>query len=120
MAIGTCNMALDVLRDPELNWQAYCTRAKVSRPAAPPHPAVGNQRTKARDQRSQSLHAHSLCSVRWLCERRKEAPPLQHPFYHPGKVRLPGLKSGLPSTTVGLGASHLPLQTSVPKSGRAR
>ncbi|XP_039743164.1 tetratricopeptide repeat protein 22 isoform X2 [Pteropus medius] len=29
MAIGTCNMALDVLRDPELNWQAYCTRAKV-------------------------------------------------------------------------------------------
>ncbi|XP_004679097.1 PREDICTED: tetratricopeptide repeat protein 22 [Condylura cristata] len=29
MAIGICNMALDVLRDPELNWQAYCTRAKV-------------------------------------------------------------------------------------------
>ncbi|KAI2517278.1 tetratricopeptide repeat domain 22, partial [Homo sapiens] len=29
MAIGTCNMALDVLRDPELNWQAYCTRAKL-------------------------------------------------------------------------------------------
>ncbi|XP_062961826.1 tetratricopeptide repeat protein 22 [Cynocephalus volans] len=29
MAIGTCNMALDVLRDPELNWQAYCTRAKI-------------------------------------------------------------------------------------------
>ncbi|XP_008831209.1 tetratricopeptide repeat protein 22 [Nannospalax galili] len=29
MAIGTCNMALDVLPDPELNWQAYCTRAKV-------------------------------------------------------------------------------------------
>ncbi|XP_064138089.1 tetratricopeptide repeat protein 22 isoform X2 [Loxodonta africana] len=29
MAIGTCNMALDVLQDPELNWQAYCTRAKV-------------------------------------------------------------------------------------------
>ncbi|XP_055484665.1 tetratricopeptide repeat protein 22 isoform X1 [Psammomys obesus] len=29
MAIGTCNMALDVLRDPQLNWQAYCTRAKV-------------------------------------------------------------------------------------------
>ncbi|XP_045713631.1 tetratricopeptide repeat protein 22 [Phyllostomus hastatus] len=28
MAIGTCNMALDVL-DPELNWQAYCTRAKI-------------------------------------------------------------------------------------------
>ncbi|XP_054940574.1 tetratricopeptide repeat protein 22 isoform X2 [Physeter macrocephalus] len=29
MAIGTCNMALDILRDPELNWQAYCTRAKI-------------------------------------------------------------------------------------------
>ncbi|XP_028746096.1 tetratricopeptide repeat protein 22 [Peromyscus leucopus] len=29
MAIGTCNMALDVLGDPQLNWQAYCTRAKV-------------------------------------------------------------------------------------------
>ncbi|XP_042525729.1 tetratricopeptide repeat protein 22 isoform X2 [Dipodomys spectabilis] len=29
MAIGTCNMALDVLPDPELNWQAYCTRAKI-------------------------------------------------------------------------------------------
>uniref|UniRef100_A0A7N9CPM1 Tetratricopeptide repeat domain 22 n=1 Tax=Macaca fascicularis TaxID=9541 RepID=A0A7N9CPM1_MACFA len=29
MAIGTCNMALDVLQDPELNWQAYCTRAKI-------------------------------------------------------------------------------------------
>ncbi|KAK7830569.1 hypothetical protein U0070_018294 [Myodes glareolus] len=29
MAIGTCNMALDVLRDPQLNWQAYSTRAKV-------------------------------------------------------------------------------------------
>ncbi|XP_022431478.1 tetratricopeptide repeat protein 22 isoform X2 [Delphinapterus leucas] len=29
MAIGTCNMALDTLRDPELNWQAYCTRAKI-------------------------------------------------------------------------------------------
>ncbi|KAG8518938.1 Tetratricopeptide repeat protein 22 [Galemys pyrenaicus] len=29
MAIGICNMALDSLRDPELNWQAYCTRAKV-------------------------------------------------------------------------------------------
>ncbi|XP_032158108.1 tetratricopeptide repeat protein 22 isoform X2 [Mustela erminea] len=29
MAIGTCNMALDSLRDPELNWQAYCTRAKI-------------------------------------------------------------------------------------------
>lgn len=41
MAIGTCNMALDLLRDPELNWQAYCTRAKVSLPSAPPPPAVG-------------------------------------------------------------------------------
>uniref|UniRef100_F7DTS2 Tetratricopeptide repeat domain 22 n=1 Tax=Monodelphis domestica TaxID=13616 RepID=F7DTS2_MONDO len=29
MAIGTCNMALDILADPELNWQAYCTRAKI-------------------------------------------------------------------------------------------
>lgn len=29
MAIGICNMALDVLPDPALNWQAYCTRAKV-------------------------------------------------------------------------------------------
>ncbi|XP_002807052.3 tetratricopeptide repeat protein 22 [Callithrix jacchus] len=29
MAIGICNMALDALRDPELNWQAYCTRAKI-------------------------------------------------------------------------------------------
>ncbi|XP_029474067.1 tetratricopeptide repeat protein 22 [Rhinatrema bivittatum] len=29
MAIGTCNMALDILKDPELNWQAYCTRAKI-------------------------------------------------------------------------------------------
>ncbi|XP_034035458.1 tetratricopeptide repeat protein 22 [Thalassophryne amazonica] len=30
MALGICNMALNVLPDPELNWQAYCTRAKVS------------------------------------------------------------------------------------------
>ncbi|KAM8999787.1 tetratricopeptide repeat protein 22 [Sarcophilus harrisii] len=29
MAIGICNMALDILPDPELNWQAYCTRAKI-------------------------------------------------------------------------------------------
>ena len=29
MAVGTCNMVLAVLTDPELNWQAYCTRAKV-------------------------------------------------------------------------------------------
>lgn len=29
MAIGICNMALDVLPDPALNWQAYSTRAKV-------------------------------------------------------------------------------------------
>ncbi|XP_075395997.1 tetratricopeptide repeat protein 22 [Tenrec ecaudatus] len=29
MATGTCNMALDVLPDPEHNWQAYCTRAKI-------------------------------------------------------------------------------------------
>ncbi|KAK7888996.1 hypothetical protein WMY93_024556 [Mugilogobius chulae] len=30
MATGICNMALDVLPDPELNWQAYCTRAKIN------------------------------------------------------------------------------------------
>lgn len=41
MAIGTCNMALDSLRDPELNWQAYCTRAKVSHPLTPPPPTSG-------------------------------------------------------------------------------
>ncbi|XP_026869388.2 tetratricopeptide repeat protein 22 [Electrophorus electricus] len=29
MAIGICNMALTTLPDPELNWQAYCTRAKL-------------------------------------------------------------------------------------------
>lgn len=32
MATGICNMALNVLPDPELNWQAYCTRAKVQQP----------------------------------------------------------------------------------------
>ncbi len=31
MATGICNMALNVLPDAELNWQAYCTRAKVSK-----------------------------------------------------------------------------------------
>lgn len=36
MAVGTCNMVLAVLTDPELNWQAYCTRAKVSEPHLPP------------------------------------------------------------------------------------
>ncbi|TRY58445.1 hypothetical protein DNTS_002068 [Danionella cerebrum] len=30
MATGICNMALSVLPDAELNWQAYCTRAKIS------------------------------------------------------------------------------------------
>ncbi|XP_034737010.1 tetratricopeptide repeat protein 22 [Etheostoma cragini] len=30
MATGICNMALNVLPDPELNWQAYCTRAKIN------------------------------------------------------------------------------------------
>lgn len=30
MATGICNMALNVLPDAELNWQAYCTRAKVN------------------------------------------------------------------------------------------
>ncbi|XP_006635058.1 tetratricopeptide repeat protein 22 [Lepisosteus oculatus] len=29
MATGICNMALDVLPDADLNWQAYCTRAKI-------------------------------------------------------------------------------------------
>ncbi|CAL8255978.1 unnamed protein product [Merluccius merluccius] len=30
MAMGICNMALSVLPDPELNYQAYCTRAKIN------------------------------------------------------------------------------------------
>ncbi|XP_053702661.1 tetratricopeptide repeat protein 22 [Synchiropus splendidus] len=30
MATGICNMALSVLPDPELNWQAYCTHAKIN------------------------------------------------------------------------------------------
>ncbi|CAL1592785.1 unnamed protein product [Knipowitschia caucasica] len=30
MATGICNMALNVLPDPELNWQAYCSRAKIN------------------------------------------------------------------------------------------
>ena len=78
MAIGTCNMALDVLRDPELNWQAYCTRAKVSQPAALPHSAIENQRTWAKtpwpEPRGQGtfmvegrlgvIKARSLCSLR--------------------------------------------------------
>ncbi|KAJ7332680.1 hypothetical protein JRQ81_014860 [Phrynocephalus forsythii] len=29
MAMAVCNMALDVLPDPVLNWQAYCNRAKM-------------------------------------------------------------------------------------------
>uniref|UniRef100_A0ABM5G7Y1 Tetratricopeptide repeat protein 22 n=1 Tax=Pogona vitticeps TaxID=103695 RepID=A0ABM5G7Y1_9SAUR len=29
MAMAVCNMALDVLPDPVLNWQAYCIRAKI-------------------------------------------------------------------------------------------
>ncbi|KAA0712892.1 Tetratricopeptide repeat protein 22 [Triplophysa tibetana] len=29
MATGICNMALSILPDAELNWQAYCTRAKL-------------------------------------------------------------------------------------------
>lgn len=29
MSMGVCNMALNVLPDAELNWKAYCTRAKV-------------------------------------------------------------------------------------------
>ncbi|XP_062411959.1 tetratricopeptide repeat protein 22 [Sardina pilchardus] len=30
MATGISNMALNVLPDPELNWQAYCNRAKIN------------------------------------------------------------------------------------------
>ncbi|XP_076026254.1 tetratricopeptide repeat protein 22 [Genypterus blacodes] len=30
MATGICNMALNVLPDAELNWQAYCTLAKIN------------------------------------------------------------------------------------------
>eukprot|EP00066_Takifugu_rubripes_P008333 XP_003974459.1 PREDICTED: tetratricopeptide repeat protein 22 [Takifugu rubripes] len=30
MATGICNMGLNVLPDPEFNWQAYCTRAKIN------------------------------------------------------------------------------------------
>ncbi|CAL8347524.1 tetratricopeptide repeat protein 22 [Gadus morhua] len=30
MSMGICNMALSVLPDPELNYQAYCTRAKIN------------------------------------------------------------------------------------------
>ncbi|XP_030647866.1 tetratricopeptide repeat protein 22 [Chanos chanos] len=30
MATGLCNMALNALPDAELNWQAYCTRAKIN------------------------------------------------------------------------------------------
>ncbi|KAL1022769.1 hypothetical protein UPYG_G00032060 [Umbra pygmaea] len=30
MSTGICNMALNVLSEPELNWQAYCTRAKIN------------------------------------------------------------------------------------------
>ncbi|XP_026179058.1 tetratricopeptide repeat protein 22 [Mastacembelus armatus] len=30
MATGICNMAVNALPDPELNWQAYCTRAKIN------------------------------------------------------------------------------------------
>lgn len=88
MAIGTCNMALDTLRDPELNWQAYCTRAKVSLPAAPPHPAIQNQRTTAKTLWPEPggqgaftvegslgvIKAHSLCSLRLLSERMKDLP----------------------------------------------
>ncbi|XP_073419834.1 tetratricopeptide repeat protein 22 [Dendrobates tinctorius] len=29
MATGICNMALDALQDPKLNWQAYCTRSQI-------------------------------------------------------------------------------------------
>ncbi|KAM4575437.1 tetratricopeptide repeat protein 22 [Fundulus diaphanus] len=30
MATGICNMALNILPDPELNWEAYCMRAKIN------------------------------------------------------------------------------------------
>lgn len=35
MATGICNMALSILPDAELNWQAYCTRAKVRTACVP-------------------------------------------------------------------------------------
>ncbi|KAM6199533.1 LOW QUALITY PROTEIN: tetratricopeptide repeat protein 22 [Sarcoramphus papa] len=28
-AKGICNMALEILRDPQLNWEAYCTQAQI-------------------------------------------------------------------------------------------
>lgn len=46
MATGTCNMGLNVLPDPEFNWQAYCTRAKVLQPNYPvknPKKAAGTE-----------------------------------------------------------------------------
>lgn len=67
MAIGTCNMALDVLGDPQLNWQAYCTRAKVSQPSAPPHPAIRNKRSKVKgkDPGASALESSSR-HLKWL------------------------------------------------------
>lgn len=110
MAIGTCNMALDVLRDPELNWQAYCTRAKVGHPAAPP---AGTQGPRTRDhdpiakaQRTWSLHSGGqlrghqgtqLWSVRLLRSRIEEPLPT----------------AGIPSAAPGQGASRLPSSQTV-------
>lgn len=48
MAIGTCNMALDVLRDPQLNWQAYSTRAKVRQPRLILPSGIRGQRARAK------------------------------------------------------------------------
>lgn len=71
MAIGTCNMALDILRDPELNWQAYCTRAKVSRPA--PHPATRNQ-NKGQGSRSR-CQSPNVIEPSWWKRAYKSSRP---------------------------------------------
>ncbi|XP_048966364.1 tetratricopeptide repeat protein 22 isoform X1 [Canis lupus dingo] len=74
MAIGTCNMALDILRDPELNWQAYCTRAKVSRPA--PHPATRNQ-NKGQGSRSR-CQSPNVIEPSWWKRAYKSSRPQIH------------------------------------------
>ncbi|KAM8955446.1 LOW QUALITY PROTEIN: tetratricopeptide repeat protein 22 [Lycaon pictus] len=76
MAIGTCNMALDILRDPELNWQAYCTRAKVSRPA--PHPATRNQ-NKGQGSRSRpGCQSPNVIEPSWWKRAYKSSRPKIH------------------------------------------
>lgn len=45
MATGICNMGLNVLPDPEFNWQAYCTRAKVPQPKIHSHKAKRSEWT---------------------------------------------------------------------------